>query len=889
MKKVFLLLIVLLIVASCGSHPEAGNLKIEWQPVDHMVGGSGYFQSKLTLINNGESPLGNKNWAIYFNSLRAVMEDGTGLQRLSHQGIEISLADQAKSGDYYVMKPLKNFKSIQPGEQREFDIYLANWAILKTDAPAGFHISFNGAKPAAILSKVFLDPNNPKHTSRHAKDNLPVPTPESRYADNEELIEIKYKDRIIPRPYKLIETGEPLRIQLTDIKINYSDELNNEAKFLNQFFKTLVGKFPTEKEDRVYLKIRQNLDVDNDGKGDAESYIFTTKPDSGIVIVGSDRAGVFYGIQTLRQLVSYTHYKNAAEEKYTPSIELPQVIIYDKPRFEYRGMMLDVARHFQSKETVLKLLDLLAFFKVNKFHFHLNDDEGWRLEIPEIPELSEYGAKRGHDLKDERMLHMAYGSGNNFEAGDNIIKPANELIANFGIEPEYNGFEQSLVNFAGKGWGYYTTEDFEDIIYYAAERHIDVIPEVEMPAHARAAVQSMEYRYRKYKNSDPQKATQFRLIDPADTSQHTTVQSYTDNFVNPGLESTYNFLETVVNSIKNRYDAVPGAELTAIHGGGDELPSLKNNVWWQGSPAVKNNPETKNLSEKELVSYFSMRWQKIIKAAGADMMGWSDLFHNTDSSATLDGFIPLDWNNVWTWGNEDFGYKMANRGYNVILSHATNLYLDNAYNKDPEEPGFYWADFVDTKKTFYYRPFNVFANATMDQLGNPIDPKRWQEKERLTVTGKNNILGIQTQLWGEIQKVPEFIEYFTFPKTLGAVERAWNMNMPSENNMDKAWQVFANSLGQNILPILDFYQWIDIRNEVPNDIGVKYRVPLPGAELKGGVLKTNIRFPGLKVEYSKNDGKFWREWTKPAKLAPPVKLRTKTKGGRYSRVVEIVE
>ncbi len=887
MKKIYLLLMTVFIVVSCGDHPEANNLKIEWQPVDHMVGGSASFQSKLTLINTGEIPLGNENWTLYFNSLRAVLPDGEGLQRLSSQGIEISLADEAQSGDYYAMKPLKNFKPIQPGDQREFDLYLANWAILKTDAPAGFHISFNGNKPAAVLSKVFLDPKNPKHTSRHGDDNLPVPTPESRYADNVELIELALKDRIIPRPYKVIEAGKPLRIQLSDIKINHSENLNSEAKFLNQYFKTLTGEFPKEETVRVYLKINENLDVDQDGKADSESYFFSTQPDSGIVIVGSDRAGVFYGIQTLRQLVNYKFYKNAAQQEYLTAIDLPQVKIWDKPRFEYRGMMLDVARHFQSKETVLKLLDLLAFFKVNKFHFHLNDDEGWRLEIPEIPELTEYGAKRGHDLKDENMLHMAYGSGNNFDKGDNIIKPADEVEANFGKKPDYNGFEQSLVNFAGKGWGYYTTEDFEDILYYAAERHIDVIPEIEMPAHARAAVQSMEYRYRKYRRSDPEKATQYRLIDPADTSDHTTVQNYTDNFVNPALKSTYNFLETVVNSIKDRYNAVAEAELTAIHGGGDELPSLKNNVWWQGSPAVKSNPETKDLTDKELVAYFSNRWQKIINSVDADMMGWSDLFHNADSSMKLDGFIPMDWNNVWTWGNEDYGYKLANKGYKVVLAHATNLYLDMAYNKDPEEPGFYWADFVDTKKTFYYRPFNVFANATMDQMGNPIDPEIW--KDRTPLKQHNNIIGMQTELWAENQKVPEYIEYFTFPKILGFSERAWSMTMPSEKNIDKAWQVFANSLGQNILPILDFYQWVDIRNEVPDVIGVNYRVPLPGAELKGGVLKSNIRFPGLTVEYSKNNGKFWREWAKPAKLAPPVKLRTKTKSGRYSRIVEIVE
>ncbi len=446
-----------------------------------------------------------------------------------------------------------------------------------------------------------------------------------------------------------------------------------------------------------------------------------------------------------------------------------------------------------------------------------------------------------------------------------------------------------MVNFAGKGSGYYTTKDFEEILQFAAERHINIIPEVEMPAHARAAVQSMEYRYRKYKTENPTKASQFRLLDPADTSYHKTVQNYTDNFINPALPSTYAFLKTVVKSIKNRYDAVGGAELKAIHSGGDELPSLSKNIWWQGSPAVQQNQETKGLSDKQLVTYFSRKWQKIIHSVDAEMMGWSDLFHNADSTMKLDGFQPMVWNNVWNWGNEDFGYKMANKGYKTILAHATNLYLDLAYNKDPNEPGYYWADFVDTKKTFYYRPFNIFANGTHDQLGHPIPTENWKDKEQLIDSCYKNILGLQAQLWGENQKSPELLEYFLFPKILGFAERSWNSKMPTIQQIDNEWKIFVNTLGQNILPILDYYKVIDMRNQLPKEFGVKYRVPLPGAVLKSGVLKTNIRFPGLTLEYTKNNGKFWRKSKKPIKLAPPVKIRTKTKNGRYSRIVEILE
>ena len=172
-------------------------------------------------------------------------------------------------------------------------IYMSNWAVVKTDAPAGFHISYNGKTAEAILAKIFIDPTDPKQTKRQPKDILPVPTPQSRYADNAKLVELNLVDKIIPRPYSMVETGGPLRIELSDIKIVADDELENEVKFLNQFFKTMLGKFPTEEHRRVYLSIDPNLDVDNDGKVDAESYHFYTKPDSGIVIVGADKAVYF--------------------------------------------------------------------------------------------------------------------------------------------------------------------------------------------------------------------------------------------------------------------------------------------------------------------------------------------------------------------------------------------------------------------------------------------------------------------------------------------------------------------------------------------------------------------------------------------------------------------
>jgi hexosaminidase len=236
-------------------------------------------------------------------------------------------------------------------------------------------------------------------------------------------------------------------------------------------------------------------------------------------------------------------------------MSLPKATIADAPLFGYRGMTIDVARHFESKGTIEKFLDLMSFLKLNKLHFHLSDDEGWRLQIPGLPELTDYGARRGFDLDEDRMLHMAMGSGNDLQPGDNIFgKPRNEREANLGQAPAYQGFEQATLNFVGEGSGYYTREDFEDVLKYAAARHIDVIPEFDFPAHARAAVQAMERRFDRYNGSDPTKANEYRLLDPNDTSEHVSVQYYTDSLANPCIPSTYAFLGKLVTEVRAMYD-----------------------------------------------------------------------------------------------------------------------------------------------------------------------------------------------------------------------------------------------------------------------------------------------------------------------------------------------
>ncbi|HEX8538101.1 MAG TPA: family 20 glycosylhydrolase [Cystobacter sp.] len=858
-------------------------LAVEWEPTDNSVGSWKFFRSTFTLENKGPGELGNQGWKLYFNFVRRILNEGegdeTGVQALAKQGVKIS---KPASGDYYVIEPLPDFKPIAPGERRAIDVLASDWAILKTDAPAGFHIVFTGEKFSdktafAVPLTVKLDAANPKQTTRFEGDAMPVQTPGLRYDENPAQQQLDLKARLLPAP-RTVEAAAGQVSLKGELAIGFGEGLKNEASYLAAALKDVLAANITSRAtgggEQIRLEIKPDL-------GTAEGYELDVK-DGSVTIRGTDAAGVFYGVQTLRQLIPTEVYAAAKTGARPQEIILPGVHIADAPGFVYRGMALDVGRHFQTKETVKRLLDVLAHYKINKFHFHLTDDEGWRLEIPGLPELTSYGSRRGFDPAEEEMLHAGFGSSNDLAEGDRIsLKPPAPSSAD-PVKDAPQGYVPETVNFMGKGSGYYTVKDFEEILVYAKERHIDVIPEVDVPGHSRAAVKSMEYRFRKLKDSDPAQASAYRLVDPADTSKHESVQMYTDNFINPCLDTSYAFLTKVVQEIKARYDAV-GAPLYAIHGGGDELPSLNNgHVWWQGSPLCKQNAETRDLTDIQLFNLFFKKWKGIITATGGTQMtGWDDIIHNGQD---LPGFIPMPWSNVWGWGREDDAYKFANQGYKVILSHSTNLYLDLAYNKDPDEPGYYWANFVDTKKTFEYRPFDIYANATQDRMGNPIDASTWKDKVRLNAEGKKNILGMHGLLWAENQKSPALLDYFAFPKMLGVAERSWNPELPAVSEMPALWARFTNSLGQFVLPRLDGYRAVDVRGELPSRVGVNYRIPLPGAKIVDGKLNANVLFPGLEIDYSTDAGASWKPYTEPVAVSGAVSLRARASDGRTSRV-----
>jgi hexosaminidase len=875
--------------ASAACHPDADDLRVTFQPVDHSIAPASWFRARLTLRNIDRRCELAGDWRLFFNFVRQPLAvyppgqlgDAARLQ-LAEQGLSLTRADAARSGDYYVLEPTAAFEPLGPGETREITLDVELWAILKSDAPAGWHISFDGEAPRWVPAQALLDPSDPKQTTVFAGDRRPVETAATRFAQNTApLMELELADRILPRPLEARERDGFFTLDARGTEVRHEAGLEREAAYLESALADVLGHGHHARHgggsNTIRLRTDPQLDVDGDGSLDAEGYTLRVSRRA-IRIVGADAAGVLHGIQTLRQLIPVEAYEDAARGHARRSISIRRAAIADAPLFGYRGMGIDVARHFESKQTIKKLLDLMAFLKLNRLHFHLTDDEGWRLEIPGLPELTSYGARRGFDLDEDTMLHQGLGSGNDLFPGDNVFgKADSEREANLGRTPAYQGFEQATVNYVGDGSGYYSTADYEEILAYAAERHIEVIPEFDFPAHARAAVQAMERRYERLAGSDPAEAGRYRLLDPGDTSNHTSVQYYTDNLVNPCIESTYRFLAKVVTEVRAMYDRA-GAPLSMVNLGGDEAPGPNR---WQGSPLCQQNPETAGKTDRELMDHFFSRWNEIALTAAPRTSGWEDVLLAGTGDLRLDRFVPLPWQNVWGWGREQAAYQFANDGIPVILAHATNLYMDLAYNKDPDEPGYYWANFVDEEKTFTYQPFDVYANATHDRWGAPFTPDPgW---ERLTAEGRRNILGIEAQLWAENGKSPEIREYQAFPKLLGVAERAWNRDTPTPGQMPAAWNVFVNTLGQVTFPLLSHYQPVGLHG-----VGVNYRIPLPGARIDGGVLTANVRNPGMAIEWS-TDGRRWSAYRRPVRVGDRALLRTRAVDGRTSRLSHVTE
>lgn len=794
--------------------------------------------SEITIANNGKQTLPDKGWTIYFNSRPLDVEkDSEGKAKISHV-----------NGDLFKLTPLPGFLPLSGGSVVKIKV-LSTEVKNKTDLSWGFYLVWDNAP-----SKGYNISLTNIHPTAEAEKREVVLAAHA-FNLNKEIKDIPLAklSKVFPTPVSYRETGTTFLLT-PKVSILSDKAFKKEAVLFASDLAGVFGKKPLIKEAGDTHAIILKKGVVNG----IESYRLSVNAER-ILITAPDAAGVFYGLQSLKTMFPPESLKGNQKE-----IAITGVEVEDAPRFEFRGFMMEVARNFQSKKEVLKALDVMALYKMNVLHFHLNDDEGWRLEIPGLPELTTVGSQRGHSIGEMTSILPSYGSG--------ADKGANS------------------------GSGFYTRADFIEILKYANDRHIRVVPEIETPGHARAAIKSMDARYTRFmKEGKKEEAERYLLRDLNDKSVYESVQGFNDNIINIALPSAYNFLEKVVDEMRAMYVSA-GVPLTTVHFGGDEVPTGV----WENSPVVADLLKKDNSIKgvDEMWHYYFNKINIMLKSKGLYLSGWEEIGLRKalvngqkkmvlDERFTKENFHADVWNNLK--GNEDLAYKMANAGYKVVLTPVTNLYLDMATTKSFDEIGQYWGGYVDIDKPFYFIPYDMFKNIKEDERGNPIDRKALEGKEKLTEFGKSNIVGMQSPLWSEIITSPERFEYLLLPKLFGVAERAWAKDPEWATTEDparsaelysQAWSEFANVVGKKEMPRLTYYSG-----------GYNYRIPAPGVSVENGQVMANVQLPGLIIRYTTDGSEPTAKsavYSKPVQTKGTLQFRVFTATGKGGRAVKVL-
>lgn len=777
-------------LASPARHAGGDKLQLRWELQRNLFTAQaphGRTQARLVLANRDSRPLPAQGWSLYMNFM----------ERPETGALAGGLVLEQVAGGLFRLRPGPGFAGLASGQALDIVYYHPNLVVKLNNAPVGPYLVYDAAPDTgmAIADFAHLPVTRPEQLARGADNAKPLVTPADTYRRNAraDVLPAAALPPVFPTPLQLQPGAGKLALRGRP-RIEASSALADEAALARSLFPaTLPDGGPL-----LRLAVGKV-----EGQDSPEAYRLEIRAGSGIAIVGNSAAGVAYGLQTLRDLLPLPGAGDQA---------LPELLVVDAPRFGYRGFQLDVARNFHDKDTVFKWLDLMARYKLNTFHFHLTDDEGWRLEIAGLPELTGIGAVRGHSGKAGVRLQPAYGSG-----------------------PDPRD---------AHGSGYFSRADYIAILRYAAARHIEVIPEFEMPGHARAAVQAMEARYRRLRAAGDKDAARYLLNDLEDRSVYHSPQMYTDHVINPGLESSFTFIEHLVTQVAALHREA-GVPLRTIHMGGDELPDGA----WERSPAARALMQREGLeSTADLWDYFYDRVDRILRRQGLATSGWEELAARKtmldgrrklipNPRFTQRGFTAWVWNN--TEGAEDFAYRLANAGYDIVLAPVTEMYMDMAFNANPEEPGVDWGGYKELENVYDFVPFDMLRNE---------DAARRVGKDRLTDYGKRRVRGLEATLFTETVRDPERIDYLVMPRLLAMAERAWAPDPAWATEADPAksaalyraaWSGFVNVLGQRVLPRLDL-----------DGSAVAYRIAPPGLLVEGGKVLVNHVLPGMQLRYT---------------------------------------
>ncbi|TCW82278.1 beta-N-acetylhexosaminidase [Burkholderia sp. SRS-46] len=725
---------------------------------------------RLILQNRGHQAIADGGWKLYLHSIRRLLRidrPGFALRRLT--------------GDLYELTPQPGALRLAPGERIELPFVAEYWLRRYSDVIPRPYVVVDGAAPAVLRY------NDTDDELRYV-ESLPADAQSNSPGNAPPVAARPDASRALPSVKRQRALDGALELRGVDLALPELPAAQVAA--LRERAGTLGLDGARVPVWGVIAPRRLPADIATPG-----GYRLAIGP-RGAFIEGYDRAGLYYGVQTLFSLAP------------AGGGTLPAMLVEDAPRYVHRGMHVDLARNFKHPATLRRLIDQMSAYKLNRLHLHLSDDEGWRIEIPGLPELTDVGARRCHDPSETRCLLPQLGSGPDDRSGG----------------------------------GYLTRDDYMALLRYAADRFVEVIPEIDMPAHSRAAVVSMEARYRRlHAAGREQEANAYRLLDPQDTSNLTTVQFYDRRSdLNPCVPGALNFATKVIREIASMHtDArVP---LRTWHYGGDEAKNIllgagfqplngadpgKGRVDlaaqdkpWARSPActaLLQRGEVRSIDE--LPTRFAKQVSAVVDANGiGTMAAWQDGIKHANGPqdfSTRNVMVSL-WDTIF-WGASDSARDLSAKGYRTVLALPDYLYFDFPYTRNPRERGYYWgSQATDEYKVFSLAPDNLPQNAEVigDRDGNPFE---------VTGTGAAPRLeGIQGQAWGEVMRNDRLLEYMAYPRLLALAERAWHKadwelpyaagvryKLGDTHHVDIAalqrdWAGFATLLTQRELPKLE--------------------------------------------------------------------------------------
>lgn len=757
----------------------ADQVQLHWKPSVTYNGGDN-LELTLVIKNISNSRLDLGKWDLWFNAMYPVVDKTTDGYSFSNERgnlFRLQFADQ----------------SLNPNDSL-VTVYTTKYAISNiSTVPNGFYFQDkHNYKIYHAVNNVFYSPIVLSVDKQNAFNA-------SLFEKNEKLNKATSAPLVFPTP-QFIKVGRGHFKVPSTLSCFVSDDFQAGLDFMK---KSSLGKqlnLVISEEKSAQFVVKKVVGLKN------EAYrLSVTK--QGIRIESSSTAGAFYALQSLISMIKPEMYFAQAD------LEIPIVNVVDEPRYSYRGFMMDIARNFKDKSTILKYLDLMASYKLNIFHFHFIDDEGWRLEIPSLPELTDVGATRSPLFKDGRSLQPAYGSGGTISSNQFLTK-----------------------------------SDFLEILKYAHERNITVVPEIETPGHARAAIKAMHARYERLMTEGKKtEAEKYLLYDLDDQSAYNSVQHFGDNVINPALPSTYVFLEQVIDEIVTMYKEA-NIPFKKISIGGDEVP---NGVWTK-SPKIDALMKKEGMqSVNEVWPYYIQRVNEICIAKGLNMAGWEEIGMVNKGQGMIvnpdlrnKSNIQVDvWNNVIGGGQEDLAYRLANAGYQTVLISASNMYFDMMWNTNFMEPGLKWATYADLFHSYSLLPEDFFANIDNYYSGQKLGKQGFSKRIRLSEKGKSNFLGIKGGLWAETVLKQEQMDYLVFPRFFALAERAWSSKRDYENEsnfnlqlLENDYSKFINKIGLHELPKLADR--------------VKFRLPAVGVKEINGKIVANTEYPGFSVYYT---------------------------------------